>query len=175
MVVVGDNLRSLLDQYRIVDGANCFDDYSLTLHLDKGLKLYKPPEGAVLTYEEQTPADWVQEMDIGSGFVVRPRSGILACSCEWIKMPKGYMGLIQTKGSLARLLVAVHCGDGQVDPGFSGKLTFEICNFASFSIRLKHQQPVAQLFIFKTSTRRVPDYAGRYGGASGPTLSRRHP
>jgi deoxycytidine triphosphate deaminase len=87
-------------------------------------------------------------------------------------MPKGYMGLIQTKGSLARLFVMVQCSDAQVDPGYEGHLTFEICNLGDFVVNIKRGSKVAQLFLLKCSTRDIDGYNGRYQGATGPTVPR---
>ncbi|WP_428981187.1 dCTP deaminase domain-containing protein [Marinomonas rhodophyticola] len=40
-------------------------------------------------------------------------------------MPNNKFGLVQTKGSIARGFISVHMSDGQVDPGYKGKVTLE--------------------------------------------------
>lgn len=87
-------------------------------------------------------------------------------------MPAGYFGLLQTKGSLARLFVSLTCTDGQVEPGYKGKITFEVCNHSLFNINIKPKQKVGQLFIFKTSTKDVKLYNGKYQDAQGPTFQK---
>jgi dCTP deaminase len=79
------------------------------------------------------------------------------------------MGFIQTKGSLARHFVQVHCSDGQIAPGYHGRITFEVCNLGPLAVRLKEKAQVAQLFLVKMSTREVQPYSGRYRGADRPT------
>jgi len=130
------------------------------------------PEGASeATYSHALPAAWIKKKRIEDAGIVLPgKSCLLGCSREVISMPLGYFGLLQTKGSLARLFVLINCCDGQVDAGYSGKITFEIINMANFDVRLLPNQRVAQLFIFKTSTRLVEPYKGRYQGAQEPTI-----
>ncbi len=171
MYVVGDNLKALVQQHRIVDYEGAFDHSSLTLRIDGSLKeLSTPNDNRIVLYGEDLDDGYVKEKRIPShGFILEPKSGVLACSVEKISIPKGFIGFVHTKGSLARLMVTVHCCDPQVDPGYSGKITFEIVNLGSLRIKIREGQPVAQLFIAKTSTKEVQSYSGRYQGATGPT------
>jgi dCTP deaminase len=171
MLIVGENLRSLVEQHTITSDQRGFDMNSLTLTLDRDFITIEPDEDAVLTYGHVIPPEWVHERSIpDEGIVLAPKTSILGCSHEIIKMPAGYFGFLQTKGSLARLFVLVNLCDGQVEAGYTGKVTFEISNLATFPIRIHPHQPVAQLFIFKTSTRLVELYNGRYQGATKPTI-----
>jgi deoxycytidine triphosphate deaminase len=173
MLIVGDNLKALIEQYTIVDqGDACFDETSISLRLDHLVTTINPPDGTVLTYGESIPSAYVHESHIATdqGVIVGAHSTLLACSFERVRIPLGYFGMLQTKGSLARLFVTLHCCDGQIDPGFDGKITFEICNHAPFGVRLRPRQRVGDLFIFKASTRRVKPYSGRYQGAKKPTI-----
>jgi len=177
MIVVGDNLKELVDQHMIVDpNNNSYDINSIALSLDKKIISIVPNsnEDVVITYGSQIPKDWIREtaIDNHDGIILSPKSCILACSYEKIKIPMGYFGLIQTKGSLARLFVSLHCSDGQVEAGFEGKITFEICNFSNFKVRLRAADIVGSLFIFKTSTRDTKPYGGRYNWADKPTIQK---
>jgi len=171
MIVVAENLRLLIQQHNIVDDPAAFDGNSITLHLAKHIKEIGPPSPSeTVTYGNAVPDGWIKEITIGEdGYEVPPRGAVLGCSTEKVNMPPGYLGLMQTKGSLARLFVMVHCCDGQVDPGYSGRLTFEICNLAHHTVRFHTGDEVAQLFVFKTSTKLVEPYSGRYQGAKTPT------
>ena len=174
MLIVGRNLHSLSEQHDIVDGANCFDEFSLTLHLDDRITQIEPTsdKSPSVVYGEDIPKGWIKTTAIpASGLVLKSKSCLLACSDETVCKPDGYIGFVQAKGTLARLFVQIHCCDGQVEPGYKGKVTFEICNLASFDIRSKPRQPVAQLFLMKTSTKGTKLYNGRYQGADGPTIS----
>jgi dCTP deaminase len=172
MLIVGDNLKSLVEQYHIVNNPRRYDTNSLTLTLDRGLIFLEPdtPQAEVI-YGHSIPQEWIKEVDIqDDGIVLQPKSSVLGCSSEIINMPRGYFGFLQTKGSLARLFVLINYCDGQVEAGYSGKITFEICNMANFAVRLYRNQEVGQLFIFKTSTTYVEPYHGRYQNAQKPTI-----
>lgn len=174
MLVVGENLKQLIEQFDIVDDDKCFDNTSISLKLHKSIiKLEQDDyeEDVIITYGDEIPERFIKRCEIPSeGVIIPPKSCILACSDEHVSIPEGYFGFLQTKGSLARLFVSLSCTDGQVDPGFKGNITFEICNLSNFSVRLKARQKVGQLFIFKTSTNHVKLYNGRYQNAKGPTI-----
>ncbi len=171
MLVVGDNLLALITQYGIISDKRCFDNTSLSLSLDRELVYVEPDVDSEITYGHRIPDNWVKKAEIpDKGFVLPPRSAVLGCSVESVKIPLGYYGFLQTKGSLARLFVFIHCCDGQIDAGYHGKITFEMVNMSNLNIRFLPYQKVAQLFIFKTSTNVVEPYNGRYQGATGPTV-----
>jgi deoxycytidine triphosphate deaminase len=177
MLIVGDNLKQLINQYNIVDKENAFDNFSITLQLSEKIVLMTPsPDTAdipTLYYGEEIPGEYLHQRIINNnGYTLPPKSCILACSHENILMPAGYFGLLQTKGSLARLFVSLTCTDGQVEPGYKGKVTFEVCNHSEFNINIKPRQQVGQLFIFKTSTKDVKLYNGKYQDAQGPTFQK---
>lgn len=173
MIIIGDNLQALMKQHDIVTTSSCFDTFSITLHLDPQIITIQPTasDPHAVTYGESIPQSWTKTVSMpATGHVVESKGAFLACSSEKVTIPDGYFGFIQTKGSLARLFVQVQCCDGQIEPGYSGKVTFEICNHAPFPVRLKPGQPVAQLFIFKASTKGVSPYDGSYQGAKAPTM-----
>lgn len=175
MVIVGENLLTLIRQYAIVDDEACYDKFSITLHLDIPIIRIEPGTATpdAVTYGESIPKTWVKKREMpATGEVLVSHTCMLGCSKEAVRIPDGYIGFVQTKGSLARLFVAVQCSDAQIEPGFSGKVTFEICNHAGFPVRLKPGHPVAQLFIFKTSTKSGPLYKGRYQNATEPTIQK---
>ena len=171
MLIVGDNLKALMEQHNIIDNRESFDENSLSLILDREIIYYEPTELSEITYGNAIPEDLIRtELIPDEGFVLRANNSILGCSREIIQMPLGYFGLIQTKGTLARLFVSATSCDGQVEAGFSGKVTFEITNASNLNIRFLPNQQVAQLFIFKTSTKAVKPYDGRYQGSQSPTI-----
>jgi len=81
----------------------------------------------------------------------------------------GYFGLVQTKGSLARLFVSVTCCDGQIEPGYNGKVTFEMVNLGPNIVKIPIGAKIAQTYVVRCSSRVTPAYAGKYQGATGPT------
>jgi dCTP deaminase len=170
MLIVGENLRDLCRQHRIVDSDNAFDSTSLCLRLNDSIKEIKVSPQTVVDYGKALKSDWIVSSQVPTeGFELSRNSAILACSKERVHIPLGYFGMVQTKGSLARLFVSVTCNDGQVDPGFNGNVTFEIVNCGPLRVRIPRNAQIAQLFIFRASTKNVAPYSGRYQNAEGPT------
>lgn len=182
-LVVGENLRQLLEQRAIltthgVGGpkviTQAYDETSLTLRLGESVRYLSPPDGAVVRYPMDFPEEWATPQPVPTaGLRLQPRACVLACSLEEVSMPMGYFGLIQTKGSLARLFVSAQCSDGQVDPGYKGRLTFELCNLGGLTVDLDTQCKVAQMFVFRCTTRLLQPYQGYYGNQTVPTTTRR--
>jgi deoxycytidine triphosphate deaminase len=172
MIIVGTSLEQLALQFEIVDRPNCFDNTCLSLSLGNDVIWLNPCDGMnTLVYGESIPDVCIRRETLDEqGLLLPPHSAVLASSWEVVKMPPGYMGFLQTKGSLARLMVSVHFSDGQIDSGFDGKITFEIFNGSEFNIRIHKRQKVANLYILKTSTLDYKMYAGRYNNADGPTI-----
>jgi len=173
VIIIGDNLKELIVQHKITTGNTGYDVNSITLTLDEQIITIRPDPGAEVCYEsKEIPEKWLKRTQVGrDGFRLEARNAVLGCSCEVVQMPCGYCGFVQTKGSLARLFVSVVCCDSQIEPGYSGKITFELCNLGNFPVRLCPNQAVAQLFIVRTSTRNCKLYNGRYQNAKGPTVS----
>lgn len=171
MLIVGENLRGLILQDEICD-EQCFDNTCISLSLGPQVVWLKPNDKYnILDYGDNIPNECIIRENISeSGLVLPPHKSIIASSFETISMPVGFFGLLQTKGSLARMMMSLHFSDGQVDPGFKGQITFEIMNGSDFSIRLRKKQAVGNLYIFKTSTDEIIPYHGRYQNAVGPTI-----
>ena len=175
MLIVGENLKALIQQYQMSSQKGCFDETCIQLSLgSKYIRFAKPSaETKVLTYGEEIPAELVVNETIKEeGLILQPKEAVLACSAEKIKMPAGYFGLLQTKGSLARMFVSLHFSDGQIDPGFEGKVTFELFNAGEYPIRIHKNQAVGNLYVLKASTDMHAMYNGRYGKATGPTIQK---
>ncbi len=123
---------------------------------------YGPGMKADLLFEELT--------EVGPNIEIAPGDRLLACSDTPFKIPAGYFGLVQTKGTLARLFVSCTCNDGQVEPGYNGKITLEVISQSNYKVVLPVGSEVAQLFLFKCSGDVHSLYAGKYQGADSPTL-----
>lgn len=110
------------------------------------------------------------EASIDRDLVLDPGDCVLSCSAERYHMPRGYFGLLQTRGSLGRMFVSATCNDGQIEPGFDGRITLEITNHARFQVVIPVGSRIAQLFIFRCTTEVGKPYDGHYQNADGPTL-----
>ncbi len=169
MVITDVNLQEIVEQYSIVPKSS-IDQFSLTLHLSRIIKLYNFRQSQTITYGDKIGEEDILTKEISNEYILKSGHAILACSNEDVNIPPGYIGFLQTKGSLARLFVTVHCCDGQIEPGFSGHITFEICNMGPLNVRLLPNVPIAQLFIFKCSSDKEL-YNGQYNKSEAPTFS----
>lgn len=170
MIVVGENLKAL-----ILGNSMCpsdqFDETSITLKLDSTVFRPIDNQSSVVRYGTHSVESFYKEEVLKDGeLTLDSGQCVLACSSARIFMPMGYMGLVQTKGTLARLFVMAHCSDSQVEPGFRGKITLELINLSSLKIVIPVGSPVAQLFIARCSTDNCRPYAGKYVDSDLPTL-----
>lgn len=170
MVITEVNLKELMEQYQIAP-IGCYDTFSITLHLSRFISKYCCSGNNVITYGQKVNDDELIDEEITDEYILKPGQAILACSNERIKMPEGYIGFLQTKGSLARLFITAHCCDGQIEPGFEGCVTFELCNMGNLNVKLLPNSPIAQLFVFKTSSNNEK-YNGKYSNSDKPTYSK---
>lgn len=174
MLIVGKNLDGLVRRFDIC-ATNLVDQFSLKLKIDSQVRRMKIVKKAVTTTVIYGPGMNASLLfddlaDSGHSIELDPQDKLLACTDTIYKIPAGYFGLIQTKGTLARLFVSCTCNDGQVEPGYSGKITLEVTNHSNYKIILPVGSEVAQLFLFKCSGDADGIYAGKYQGADSPTL-----
>jgi dCTP deaminase len=169
-VVVGENLLQLNRQYKICPEES-YDTFSLKLTLCSSIFYPKITDENVIDFGNDDAYGFYESAEIpAEGIVIGPGQCILCCSQEYVRMPRGIFGVIQTKGSLARLFVSMHQTDAQIEPGYEGAITFEMKNHSPHRIRLRKFDNVAQLFLWVCTTDNAPPYNGRYGGSKLPTL-----
>jgi len=155
-----------------VDAVQAAEDscISLTLHSDV-IKLRPTNSENTLLYGESIPDKYIEDLKVPiEGLTLAPKKTLLACSTEYVKMPRGYMGFVQTKGTLARFFVFVQCSDAQIDSGYCGRVTFEIYNASEFNIILRSGQPVGNMYVAKLSDTNSPLYDGKYQNSNKPSL-----
>jgi len=144
---------------------------SIGLHLDSQFLIYDehPPEAFTPPLSLRT-----KTVSYGPGetHILPPMGKVLGCSEERVAMPLNVMAFIQTKGSLARGFLMVHMCDGQVDPGYCGKVTFEIVNHSDFYYKLAPGMPIAQMFFMELSSPVPTGYCGRYQESGTATAMR---
>lgn len=177
MITSKPDLQRLVESGAIVNpttGIVDVDLVSIGLHLDNQFVEYSGGDGILVTppVALQTVA---RRVEPGEHYLLPPGGQALACSQEIVNMPLDTMGFIQTKGTMARGFLMAHMCDGQIDPGYSGKITFELINFSRFTYRLVPGVPIAQLFMMTLSAPVDAGYGGRYQGAVGPTPMRATP
>lgn len=173
MVVIDKNLEQLTEQYGICD-KSLVDDFSLRIKI--GSRIYRTDatrhQRVLYGLTQDTKILFKECETVKQNITLLPGDSVLACSQHVYKMPFDYMGLVQTKGTLARLFVQVTCNDGQVEPGFEGYITLELINLSPWTIDLPISSEVAQLYLMKCSSLTTKPYNGRYAeeAKKGPTL-----
>lgn len=170
MILVGEILEKFIAENKVVS-LNNFDQTCISLFLGSSIiKLVPNEKYTFLEYGKKIPDECIKREDISlSGLTLEPHSAVLAMSEEEIYMPLGYFGLLQTKGSLARLMISLHFSDGQIDPGFKGHITFEIYNASDFFVHIDCRKAVGNLYIFEACGSSKP-YSGKYANSDKPTI-----
>lgn len=172
MLIVGRGLLELAQSNVITSEATGIEDFSICLHLGSTIRRYRA-EATPLSVSQNVRDTDIESFEINhEPLILAHGEGVLACTAETVSMPPGYMGIIQTKGTIARFLLQATCSDGQVEPGFKGRVTLELVNFNPRPLSLSAMTPICQMFIFKTQPKAPEIYQGRYQGATGPTLPR---
>lgn len=173
MLIVGENLKQLCLQNTICE-ENLIEEFSLGINLGRTYYVPKVADEEVIFGRGAKRLDYLfeEKKEIHENLIIESGEQVLAASEDIFKIPQGYFGMVQTKGTLARLFVMATCNDGQVEPGFDGHITLEIVNLSPWKIAIPFRENIAQLFLFKCSTAATQVYNGRYANDSkhGPTL-----
>ncbi|MGN7767638.1 dCTP deaminase [Stenotrophomonas sp. 22692] len=173
MICIEANLKSLVNQKEICRD-NLVDKFSIQIEL--GEKFYRPlgggPASIVYGSHPNSSTLFSELKTAEQNIDIAPGEQILACSKDIYRIPLNHLGIVQTKGTLARLFVQATCNDGQIEPGFHGHITLEIVNLSPWKISLPVGSQVAQMYLIKCSTPSEHGYKGRYAESSlkGPTL-----
>ena len=107
------------------------------------------------------------EVGDGEGYVIEPRSLVLAHTVERVCLPGDLVGLVNLRSTFAR--TGIYIPPTVVDAGFCGQLTVELVGSA-FPVKLYPGQRFLHLVLVKTVTPAEKPYSGRYQGQTGVTL-----
>lgn len=106
----------------------------------------------------------------GGVFIVHPRQFVLACTFEYIALPRDLVGLIQSRSTYGRLgLIAVTAAF--VGPGFKGCPTLELVNVGEVAIELRPHQDFCQLILLTADEQEEPS-PSRYQCSTRPSFAR---
>lgn len=88
----------------------------------------------------------------GDGFILHPKSFVLAITLEWIRLPANMSAYVIGRSSWGRhgLIIATATG---VHPGFTGCLTLELSNVGEIPIKIKPGTTICQIFIHQVEGR----------------------
>lgn len=173
MIITSLNLEQLTVQYEICR-KELVDEYSLRLQL--GTTYYEPLEckEPVVYGSHPEPASFFSKRKkIKQHISLAPGKSVITATKHKYKIPLDYFGLVQTKGTLARLFVSTTCNDGQIEPGFDGYITLELVNHSPWTINIPIASDIAQMYLFKCASPAKNPYNGRYSSLAkqGPTLA----
>jgi dCTP deaminase len=97
-------------------------------------------------------------------FVLHPWQFTLALTLEFISLPSDIVGRIDGRSSWARQGLVVHSTAGDIHPGTSGFVVFELMNYGPVPILLYPGLAIAQLTFEQLSGKARASYAGKYSG-----------
>lgn len=172
MIVIEKGLEQLSEQYSICERL-LIDEYSLKIQLGESYYVPMPQVKSVVYGVHPAPKNiFSQKLTAKQNLVLEPGAQVIACSKHIYKIPIDYLGIVQTKGTLARLFVQATCNDGQVEPGFNGYITLEFVNLSPWVVEIPVGSEVAQLYLMKCSSPAQKAYSGRYAemALKGPTI-----
>lgn len=145
---------------------------SMDLHL--GETQLKPCGNGVEPVRVDDPSTYPEHVPI-EDFKVQPGEFLLAHTDEEIDLPDSKVGFVHGRSSVGRLGLFIH-NAGLIDAGFSGQITLELFNAASYPIELKPDMRIAQMTLHEHQT--PPDLGygeendNKYQSQLGPTPSR---
>ncbi|MDO6514478.1 dCTP deaminase [Neptuniibacter sp. 2_MG-2023] len=169
MVITRNRLTQLVQENAIKNKSQKvkIDTTSICLHLDNQFTYYEPYDGEPFVPPKTMPTT-TRSISLDDHIILPPGGKVLACSQEEVQMPHDLMGFVQTKGSIARGFLFAHICDGQIDPGYTGKITLELLNTSDFYYKLIPGMAIASLF-FLQADEEINDYDGRYQNSMSPT------
>jgi dCTP deaminase len=98
------------------------------------------------------------EVSENEGLVLKPHQFVLGSSVEYIRLPDDIAAFIQARSSIARLGLIIHFVAGFIDPGFEGRITFEMINLNNVPIKIYPGMRVAQIIFMKLPTKTLKSY-----------------
>lgn len=100
------------------------------------------------------------------GYVVEPRSFLLAWTTETVTLPTQFRmaARVEGKSSLARHGIGIHVTAPTIHAGFTGQLRLEIYNIGSLRVKLHAGMRVCQLIFEQTLGTPEKGYAGQFAG-----------
>jgi dCTP deaminase len=136
-----------------------YDEASLTLHM--GTHVQVPKKLLQVAFDLGLHGDFKSTIDAAldsvpippSGWVLHPNEFVLSTVHETIGFPllvggkDALMGRIEGRSRYARLGLLVHATAPTIQPGWTGKLTFELKNLGYFPIILRPESPIGQLIV----------------------------
>lgn len=98
---------------------------------------------------EDSFLDYTHYCLLNNGLVLNNKGYFLCQTKEIIKIPKGYVGLLEGRSTLARLGVSVHVTASKIDEGFQDVIVLEISSLNTNEIIIPFDYPICSLSLIK--------------------------
>ena len=148
MFLADKDIEKLIDEQKLkIDpfDKNNIRESSIKLHLGSSGYNYSTSEILDLNYIDEIGKN---NFELGTdGHVMNPGDFFLIKTKEKITMPNGYMGWMETRGSLAKLGIQTHLCDGHIDPGSDMRITLQLKNVGNNQVRIYPGMYAVKLYI----------------------------
>lgn len=101
------------------------------------------------------------KLSIGEPFYIHPGDFALGTSLEYVSLPDDLSATLEGRSSFGRLGITIHSTAGFIDPGFSGRITYEIQNEGTQPVALYPGMRVAQLCFVQLSSPALSPYGSK--------------
>lgn len=134
---------------------------SVDLRLGVHFKILRNVQAATLDPVQRESTELVRDIErythdvklrFGNPFYLHPGQFALGTTLEYVSLPADIAASLDGRSSLGRLGITVHSTAGFIDPGFSGRITYEMQNEGSSPIALYPGMRVAQVCFFQLSS-----------------------
>lgn len=119
-------------------------DASVMLHL--GSSVQKLTSELVDT-NKLSEVEYQEEEISKEGYILEPNEFVLIKTHEKITMPQGYIGWIETRGTLANIGLQVHFCDAHIDPGSSLNINLQLKNNSKSKIKIHKNMYLAKMYV----------------------------
>lgn len=128
---------------------------SVDIHLGTELLALKELRVPFIYLAEFRLEEWKEKLydkvriKAGEGFILHTQGFVIAESKEYLMLPRNIVGRLDGRSSLGRLGLVVHATAGEIDPGFKGRLAFELSNLGKVPLKLNPGLKIGRLTFFK--------------------------
>ncbi len=138
--------------------------YGYDLRLGRILYRFRDSVEEELLDPKAFASDVLEEVK-GESFVLPPHGYALGTVMEYLRMPRGVMGLAWGKSTYARLGLCVNITP--IEAGWEGRLTIGLANLTSLPLKLYAGEGIAQLLFWEGDEPPTSSYADRGGKYQG--------
>lgn len=146
----------------LIDPVHQIGSSSIDVRLGVGFKVPMTSHMPFIDPYDKSPAVQYMrdvEVPVGQPFYIHPGEFVLATTLEYLRVPPDLGCRLEGRSSWGRMGLLVHVTAAFVDPGYSGKLTFELYNAGRLPIRLRPGDSVAQVCFHSLSgVAQIPYY-----------------